>query len=179
MKNIILTLVFVVLFVPSTARAVEQKPTIFPKKSFISATSTTLQNNPTMGLYQLTFALRADLADVYLPAAPARPKKGVAFGQYGFQYGIYDGDRNRQYVGNSAALVMSTSSKVSGAYKIPKGETGTFTLLAIYNNKDNLADAYHVRLDGIQYMLGDVKNKLVPEIYGFEKYKTKEVKLPQ
>lgn len=177
MKNIFFAFVFIILCTPLLTFGAVQKPTVFPKKTFISATATPLADHPTMGLYQLSFALRADLADVYLPTSPVRVKKGATLGHYGFQYGIYDGDRNRQHIGNSAALVMSTSSKVNGVYMIPKGETGTFTLLAIYNNEGNVADAYHLRLEGIQYMLEEIGNTRVPEINGFKKYKTKEIKL--
>jgi hypothetical protein len=159
------------------AAPVAQKNPVFPVKAFVEADARVIQNASTTGLYLLTFALTATGEDVFLPVQPTRTAPGATLGRAGVHYSIHESDDGVHRGGIAGAFLWSNKKAENGFYVLPKGSTREFTLVVAYKNTGGEKDHYQVRLDSLEYSLGEVDNAVIPEVNGFEQYKTKEIEL--
>ena len=181
MKKYLIVLSFIIACVAlphdagATAKITKEK--VFPTKTVVDTYAATVSHSNTMALYMVSFSLTAFGTDVFVPAVAERVKDDATTGNAGVEFGIYDGDEKAATKGLVASLLYSTSTPVDGAYKIPLNTSRTFTLIAIYDNKNAVADVYHMRIKGIRYMLDNIDGTDILEIYGIKRQKTKELSL--
>jgi hypothetical protein len=161
----------------SSAAQIAQKNPVFPIKAFVGAEASVVESRPTMGLYLLTFSLTATGEDVFLPVRPLRNSLTASIGSVGALYSIHESDAGEHTGGIAGAFLWSKGGAEDGYYAIDAGDTREFTLVVIYENTGVETDHYQVRLDGLRYSLSESSNTVVPEVNGFEQYKTKEVEL--
>ena len=143
-----------------------------------AATSSSAHTYPngTHALYTVTYTLRAFGNDMYVPAVTAREFNTAATGTHGAGYTLIDGDMHHSASGKTYGALLSTSTlNAEGMYKIPEGQSRTFTLAVLFDNTGGRYDDYQLALWHILFSASQTPGTLESDTVSAQKYRTPRV----